>query len=125
MVDFGREALDWIISNLAYPAIVLGLFSGVAALVLGFVLRDTDREQQVRRLTAAVIPVLVLVFALVTRTEGAWSLDELFAGLRPLHTFGIGAAVGLLLFEIAEPVNDFETPLVKDLGSFQSLAAPG
>ena len=91
------DVLRWTFTYVFYPAIVVGVFAYILYLLASLV-RDGDGTEVIRRFVAALLPLVVLVFIVVS-DEGPESISGILETTRPLFRFFVGAAVGTALME--------------------------
>lgn len=101
-MEIVRDLLRGIFSYLLYPTVVIGLFVYIAACV-GFLVMRVEGEKRIRRLVAAALPVVVLVFVLIS-VEEPGNVGNLLGGLHWGWRFLIGAMAGVAILELGRKV---------------------
>jgi hypothetical protein len=91
--------LKWVFTFLFYPAVVIGIFLYVI-LTTGTIVKNGGNASAIaRRLTGALLPLVILIFVVVTDQSEHNVVAELVGALYPLLAFVLGAIVGLGLME--------------------------
>lgn len=93
-----RAVLDAIFSYVLYPAVVIGLFAFIVFSVCLLVLRATG-ERRIRRLVAAALPIVILVFVVIP-VEEPGGIGDLLGNLYWFWRFLVGAAAGIGILEL-------------------------
>lgn len=94
------EILRQLFTYVFYPAVVIGLFLYIIGVIV-FLIREAKDLDKVRRVTAAVLPVLLLIFIALATDKSSEPLKQFILSLSPFVLLGIGAATGIALVELA------------------------
>lgn len=109
-MDAVSEGLRWIFRYLFYPAILVWVFAYLVILI-GLIVIRADGDGRVRRLTAAVLPLVTLVFILIPVTEPSESLIEWLNHIAPLWRFLLGCVIGVVLLEVGRYLSGVDSEL--------------
>lgn len=90
--------LSWLFAYIIYPLIVIGLFLFVLLLIYAVTVKSNDYGF-VRRLTAALLPVVVLVFVVSDR-ESNNLVAQYIGSISPLLLFIVGCIIGIAVIEL-------------------------
>lgn len=94
-----RSIIRWILTYILYPATVVGIFIYIGATIFN-IIEEGKGSGRVRRVTAAALPLVILVFLIVSDDNPN---DPLFGGffqsLSSPWRFVTGAVVGVALME--------------------------
>src|SRR5881394_3756825 len=99
-MDLISAILRWIFTYLVYPAIIIGIFAFVIGTIVYIV--NSKKSDEVRTAVAAIIPVVALVFLIVSERAPSQSLMNIFENVGPIMKFFVGAAVGVGLLELGK-----------------------
>ena len=84
--------LRWLFTYLVYPAIIIGIFAFVIGTIVYIV--NSKKADTVRTAVAAIIPVVALVFLIVSERTPSQSLMTIFENVGPVAKFFVGAIAG-------------------------------
>ncbi len=90
--------LSWLFTYIIYPVLVIGLFLFILVLIYSITTESRDHGL-IRRLTAAFLPVVILVFVVSDR-ESSNSVSQFIGSINPLLLFVFGCSIGLAIIEL-------------------------
>jgi hypothetical protein len=120
-----QACIRGIFTNILYPALVVVIFVTLFVVIIMLISRSSTPATKARRITAALLPVVVLIYRLVTvggsHTITNHGVNEVLLGL-------VGFALGLLFVELgrllvrsdSEAAIPFYILLLSSLGSFMT-----
>jgi hypothetical protein len=93
------EVLRWVFTYIFYPIVVIGIFIYVVGVIV-FLVNEARGLSAVRRMTAAVLPLLFLIFVVLSTDESSKSVREFFLSINPIALLALGAVVGIAMVEL-------------------------
>lgn len=93
-MDTISETLKWVFTFIFYPAVVIGIFVYVVAIIV-FLIGEQEGLARIRRVTAAILPLLLLIFVALSTGSSAQAVKEFFTSINPFILLAVGAVVGI------------------------------
>jgi hypothetical protein len=120
-----QACIRGIFTTILYPALVVVIFVTIFAVITMLITRSSTPAAKARRITAALLPVVVLIYRLVTVRGSHKIIDR---GMNGLILGLLGLALGLLFIELgralvrsdSEAAIPFYILLLSSLGSFMT-----
>jgi len=94
-----REILRGFFVYILYPAVVVGLFFYLIALLVFLVKRAKSTSGAIRRAVGSVLPVIILVFLVSTGSDSQEWLRQRLNDLDTTHRAVLGVVAALILME--------------------------
>ena len=101
-IEHISEILRWIFTYILYPGIILGVFVYIIVSVSLIVQKGKTSTGKARRLTATLLPLIVLVFLVVSSEDKNNFIIRLIDGTSPVTEFIYGSVLGLGLMELGK-----------------------
>jgi hypothetical protein len=111
------DRLRWLFTIVFYPAIVVGVLLCLLAAAVLLVIA-AEGEARVRRLTAAVLPFVGLVFVLVPNQLDTAVIVRSLSLVYPLWRVAIGALAAVLLLELGRFLDRIDSEIGASLYVF-------
>lgn len=89
----------WVFTYILYPATIIGVFLYLLSSV-GAIIDDGTKPEKARRITAAGLPLVVLIFLVATGAELDSPIGAFFRDLGVAWAFILGAFTAALLLEV-------------------------
>ena len=99
--------LKSIFTYLFYPAIVLGVFASIVLAVMSIVSEGKERGF-IRRLTGALLPVILLVFVIIAIDTKDDPITQFLRWIPVFFHLIIGVVIGVAAVEISRYIDDKE-----------------
>jgi len=109
-----RQWLAWIFGSVFYPLIVVGIFLYIIGMI-AIVIAGGKGAGRIRRSVGAILPLLILVFLVVTGQDKDNPIAYLFGSISPLIRFIVGAITGFLLMEAGKFLLDIDNEISSSL----------
>ncbi len=94
------NGLKFIFTYVLYPGILLGLFVSISMLIYKIVMDAKDNYERIRRIAAAALPVISLVFLIIVgNSKDSANLKEFMQSLGNFFKFLLGFIIGVDIIE--------------------------
>ena len=100
-----------------YPAIVAGLFFFLGYSIYNLIKHAREGER-LRRIAGALLPIVILVFALVLAAKSDLGLDGLYYSLNSFWGFLGGLLVGVIVIAFGNYMKEFDMEILPPLFTF-------
>ena len=77
------EVLRWIFTYIFYPIVVIGIFIYVVGVIV-YLVSEAKGLSVVRRITAAVLPLLFLIFVVLSTDKNSEWVRQFFLSINPI-----------------------------------------
>jgi len=115
-MDKIREGLTWIFTFIFYPATVIGLFIFIVIYLVQIVSGGKEAYGRFRRLTAALLPVIALIFVTMwTDEENSASFKNFFLSICGVGHFIGGALIGVVFVELGKFIERVDDEVASSL----------
>ncbi len=91
--------LRWVFTYILYPVVVFSILFLTFFTIVNFVNQAQPGTSRIRRGTAAVLPIIQLVFFVLLTDQGIEPLEYFSTSISPLSYFFLGAAIGVVILE--------------------------
>ena len=113
-VEIINGFLNVFFTNVLYPFLIIVILWSIIYLII-FIANDVDREETIRRYTSAFIPLVMLVFALVSDENYETTIETWLDTISPGIKVFSGAAISTLFFEAGKQLSNFDLGIGKSL----------
>ena len=97
------EFLKFIFAYFLYPILVIAIFAYIIGSLV-FLIKKVKGSAVIRRTTAAILPVAMLVFLIIAESNKQESFASMLGGIEWWQRFAVGALAGLLMMELSRKV---------------------
>jgi TonB family protein len=109
-----RQALTWLFSWLFYPIVVVGIFVYIIWMITRIIIEGKGAGR-IRRSVGAALPLLILVFFVVTGQDKDNPINALFENISQFWRFIIGVCLGIFLMEIGKLLLNIDSEISSSL----------
>ena len=100
-----------------YPVIVVGLFFFLGYSIYNLIKHAREAER-LRRIAGALLPIVILVFALVLAAQSDLGLSGLYSSLNSIWGFIGGLFIGVIVIAFGNYMKEFEIEILPPLFTF-------
>ena len=100
-----------------YPVIVVGLFFFLGYSIYNLIKHSREGER-LRRIAGALLPIVVLVFALVLTAQNGFDISGLYSSLNSSWGFIGGLFIGVIVIAFGNYMKEFEIEILPPLFTF-------
>lgn len=94
------NVLKLVFTYFFYPCVVLGIFASISYLIYSIIRDAIDVTGMIRRIAAAALPMIVLIFLIITvDAEDSSNLKKFILSINDLFRFLIGIVIGVDIIE--------------------------
>ncbi len=117
--------LRQMVTDFFYPALAIGILIYIGVAIIAIVRRSSGASA-IRRLVGALLPVIILIFAMVAESERSFPLTSYIARIEFWYDMGLGVMIGATAFLLrkllsrrnADRIASLDTLFLSALGVF-------
>lgn len=104
--------IRFIFTYIFYPILIIGIFVFLINIIVSIIANSKD-SNQFRKIVAAILPIMCLVFLTVLTNQSQDTIQALFLKVNNFYGFFIGVTFGIIILEACKKISESD----KEIGS--------